>query len=338
MITKQGILGIILLTTICSCQPSKEVKTTGSIERIDPTLESIISPDAKIEIIADGFEWSEGPLWINDKNMLLFSDVPKNTVYKWTEEKGTEVYLTPSGFTGTKTNSNEPGSNGLLLDGEGNLILCQHGNRQLAKMKSTLDSPKAEFSVIAGSFNGKKFNSPNDAVFYKDDFYITDPPYGLAYQDSDTLKEIPFQGVYRADSKGNVTLLVDSLTRPNGIAISPDGNYLYVANSDPAKARWYQYNITRDDLGNIGLTSGKILYDATPLTATEKGLPDGLKVDNNGTIFASGPGGVFIFNPEGKILGKIKLSDPASNTALSGDQKTLFITSDMNVLRVKLRK
>jgi len=338
MTLKHIIIGIVLSTSIYGCQPSKEIKTTGSIERIDPSLESILTTDAKIEIIADGFDWAEGPLWIDDRNMLLFSDVPKNTVFKWTEKKGVETYLMPSGYTGPKNVSNEPGSNGLLLDDKGYLILCQHGDRRLAMMDAPIDSPKAEFVTIADKFNGKKINSPNDAAFYKGDFYITDPPYGLANGEKDSLKEIPFQGVYRTDVNGNVTLLIDSLTRPNGIAFSPDGNYLYVANSDPAKARWYRYSVVRDNEGNfISLTAGKIFYDATSLTATEKGLPDGMKVDQNGTIFASGPGGVFIFNPEGKLLGKIKLEDPASNTALSGDQKTLFVTNDMNILRIKLR-
>ncbi|CAN5348019.1 SMP-30/gluconolactonase/LRE family protein [soil metagenome] len=338
MIFKQKILGIVLLTAICSCQSSKEVKTTGSIERVDPTLESIVSPDATIEIIADGFDWTEGPLWIEDKKMLLFSDIPKNTVFKWTEENGIETYLKPSGYTGVADGRGEPGSNGLLLDGQGNLVLCQHGDRRLARMASPLDTPRAEFVTIAATFDGKKINSPNDATFHDGDFYFTDPPYGLAKGEADSLKETPFQGVYRVQANGQVTMLIDSLTRPNGIAFSPDGSYLYVANSDKAKARWYRYSVVKDDMGNVVLAAGKILYDATSLTATEKGLPDGMKVDNNGTIFASGPGGIFIFNPEGKVLGKIKLAEAASNTALSGDQKILYITNDMNILRVKLRK
>ncbi len=339
MTLKQRILSIVLLAAVAACQPSKEIKTTGSIERLDPGLDAIISPEAKIEIIADGFDWTEGPLWIDDKNMLLFSDIPKNSVFKWTEEKGTELYLNPAGFTGTNTNSKEPGSNGLLLDHDGNLILCQHGDRRLATMLAPIDAPKSEFKSIADKFDGKRFNSPNDAVLYDNDYYLTDPPYGLGNGTEDSTKEIPFHGVYRIAANGTVTLLVDSLTRPNGISFSPDGSYLFVANSDPAKAIWYRYTVIKDGMGNVSLSNGKIFYDATSLTATEKGLPDGMKIDANGTIFASGPGGVFIFNPEGKLIGKIKLPDaPASNTALSGDGKTLFITNDMNMLRVKLRK
>jgi gluconolactonase len=337
MTLKQLIPGIILLAAVYSCQPAKEVKTIGSIDRLDPALDNILSPDAKVEIIADGFDWTEGPLWLDDKKMLLFSDIPRNSIYKWTEEKGAELYLKPAGFTGDSTASQEPGSNGLLLDDEGNLLLCQHGDRRLAMMLAPLDSPKAEFQTIVDKYDGKRLNSPNDAVFNNYDFYFTDPPYGFKGIENPP-KEIPFQGVYRVSADGGMTLLVDSVTRPNGIAFTRDGNRLFIACSDPAKAVWYRYDVIRNDDG-VSLGNGKVFYDATSLTASEKGLPDGMKIDSNGTIFATGPGGVFIFNQDGKVLGKIKLPDaPTSNTALSADEKTLFITNDMNILRVTLRK
>ncbi len=338
----QGIIGIVIIATCLACQTVKEIKTTGSIERLDPALDSILSPDAKIEIIAEGFDWSEGPLWVEGQNMLLFSDVPKNIVYKWTEEKGSLQYLSPSGYTSAPPRGGEMGSNGLLLDDDRNLILCQHGDRRLAMMKAPLDSPKPEFVPIADKYMGKRFNSPNDAVFRNNDFYFTDPPYGLEKRMDDPLKEIPFQGVYRVPADGKISLLIDSLTRPNGIGFSPDGKYLFVANSDPLKAVWYRYEVVEstspEGKGNVTLTSGKVIYDATSLVATEKGVPDGMKIDSKGNIFATGPGGVFIFNLEGKLLGKIKLPDASSNTALSGDEKTLFITNDMYVLRIKMRK
>jgi len=341
MLRQQGILGIIIIITCLACQPAKEVKTTGSIERLDPALDSIISPDAKIEIIAEGYDWSEGPVWVEDQNMLLFSDVPKNIVYKWTEQNGAEPYLTPSGYTDGPPRGGEMGSNGLLLDDEGNLVLCQHGDRRLAQMMAPLDSPKAVFQTIADKFNGKRFNSPNDATFRNYDFYLTDPMYGLEKRMEDPAKEIAFQGVYRIPAEGEVTVLVDTLTRPNGIAFSPDGKYLFVANSDPEKARWYRFDVAESTLPdgnvNVALASGKILYDATSLTATEKGLPDGMEIDSRGNIFASGPGGVFIFNLEGKLLGKIKLPEACSNAVVSGDEKTLFVTNDMYILRIKMR-
>lgn len=290
--------------------------------------------DAQVEILGEGFEWSEGPVWIASQNMLLFSDVPKNTIHKWTKEKGVEVYLTPSGFTGDSTQSKEPGSNGLLLDDEGNLVLCQHGDRRLAVMNSSIDAPKADFTSIADTYNGKKFNSPNDAVFYNYRFYFTDPPYGLPKQMEDGTKEIPFQGVYVTQAEGTVKVLVDSLTRPNGLAFLPDWKTLIVANSDPAKAIWYAFDLTEND----SVTSARIFYDATENAKTEKGLPDGLKIDRKGNIFATGPGGVWIFDSRGKVLGKIKISEATSNCALADDDKTLYITADMYVLKVRLRE
>jgi gluconolactonase len=321
---------LILLPFLVSC--SEKEKSIGSIERIDPALDAILSANAKIEIIGEGFEWSEGPVWIAGENMLLFSDVPKNTIYKWTEAAGVEVYLTPSGFTGDSTTSPGPGSNGLLLDDEGNLVLCQHGDRRLAVMNADLNNPQPEFTSVAETYNGKRFSSPNDAVLYNYDFYFTDPPYGLKDQDKDAEKEILFQGVYKATANGNVVLLVDSLTRPNGIAFTPEGKMI-VANSDRGKARWYEYA-----LNDSVVVSGKVLYDATTNAQTEKGLPDGLKIDRSGNIFATGPGGVWIFNASGKLLGKINVTEATSNCALADDDKTLYVTADMYVLKIKLRE
>jgi len=330
---KHAAAGLVIAAFAFACQPAKEVKTGGTIERLDAELDNLISAEAKVEIIAQGFTWSEGPLWVEGKNMLLFSDVPEDKVYKWTEEKGAEVYLTPSGFTGEKTTSNERGANGLTLNDKGNLVLSQHGDRRIAFMNASLDSPKATYTTIADRFDGKRFNSPNDVVMRNGNFYFTDPPYGLGKGVDDPEKEILFQGVYCAFADGKVKVLVDSITRPNGIAFSPDGKYLFIANSDPEKAKWYQYEL--NDSSTI--VSGKVFYDATSLTATEKGLPDGMKTDSKGNIYASGPGGVWIFNATGKVIGKIKLEGPASNTALSADEKTLFITNDGNLIRVKMR-
>ena len=339
MIKQNKIISIVLLAFCAGCT-SKDYKTTGSIERLDPALDSIISADAKIEIIAEGFQWSEGPLWIENQHMLLFSDVPKNIIYKWTEEKGSEVYLSPSGYTSDTPRGGEMGSNGLLLDKDGNLVLCQHGDRRLAVMTAPFNAPKPEFKTIAAQYNNKRFNSPNDAVYHDKAFYMTDPFYGLEKRAEDPLKEIPFQGVYRVGDDGTVQLLIDSLTCPNGIAFFPDGKHFIVANSDPQKARWYQCDLSGPVLiGDeyIMQMTWKIFYDATALTATEKGLPDGMKIDSKGNIFGTGPGGVFIFSPEGKLLGKIKLPEPSSNCSFSPDEKTLYVTNNMYVLRIKLR-
>ncbi|HEU5292821.1 MAG TPA: SMP-30/gluconolactonase/LRE family protein [Cyclobacteriaceae bacterium] len=322
---------ILFLFIMIACNTPE--KSIGSVERIDPALDAIVTADAQIDILGEGFEWSEGPLWVADQNMLIFSDVPKNIIYKWTQEKGVEPYLRPSGFTGTSTESKEPGSNGLLFDDEGNLVLCQHGDRRLAVMNSAIDTPKAEYTTIADRYQGRRFSSPNDAVFYNYSFYFTDPPYGLPKQADDPTKEIPFNGVYVVPAEGDIKVIVDSLTRPNGLAFLPNQKTLIVANSDPAKARWYAFDLNEKD----SVTNARILYDATENTKTEKGLPDGLKVDSNGNIFATGPGGIWIFNSAGKLLGKIKITEATSNCALADDGKTLYVTADMYLVRIRLR-
>src|SRR5687768_5400002 len=337
--TKTFFLSLVILMACNSEQESKKqemnYKTIGSIERYDAALDNIISANAAIEVLADGFEWSEGPLWIEKHKMLLFSDVPMNTIFKWTEGKGKEVYLKPSGYTGTEPSlCKEPGSNGLLLDSAGNLVLCQHGDRQVGKMYAPLDKPEAKFISLANKYNAKRFSSPNDAVYNSaGELFFTDPPYGLQTQDDrDPKKEISFNGVYKVKSNGEVILLVDSITRPNGLAFLPGEKKLIVACSDPARPNWYIYDVNGDSLIN-----GRIFYSAAEEAKTMRGLPDGLKIDRNGNVFATGPGGVNIFNSDGKKLGLVKLADPTSNCALSPDEKTLYITNDMNLVRVKLR-
>jgi gluconolactonase len=329
---------VVIISCNNSDQPVKENemsnKKIGSLERLDPALDNIIDSTARAEIIAEGYEWSEGPLWVESHKMLLFSDVPRDTVFKWTESKGKEVYLTPSGYTGSVKRGGEMGSNGLLLDKDGNLVLCQHGNRQMAKMDAPLDKPAPNYISLANNYKGKKLNSPNDAIYNsKGELFFTDPPYGLEKQANDPKKEIPFQGVYKVKTNGEVVLVTDSLTRPNGIAFLPDEKTLIVANSDPGKPHWYAFDIGENDT----FSNGRIFYSAADHKKDEKGLPDGFKVDKNGTIFATGPGGIWILSREGKLLGKYRLQDAASNCAFSADEKTLFITNDGYVLRLKLR-
>lgn len=329
-----SITGLLFLG-FCKKPQTTVYKTIGTIERYDSKLDEIISPNSKIEIISEGYKWSEGCLWIEKHKMLLFSDVPANTVYQWTEKEGTKVYLKPSGYTGAKpSTSMEPGSNGLTLDNNGNLILCQHGNRQVARMNTPLHKPNPEFTSLISNYNGKKLSSPNDCVYSsKGELFVTDPPYGLPTQgDSDGLKEIKFNGVYKVKKDGSVILLTDSINRPNGIALFPDEKRLLVANSDSKKPNWYVWDIKEDQL-----TNGKLFYSTIGHPKTWKGLPDGLKIDKKGNVFATGPGGLYIFNKEGKKLGMIHLDDPTSNCALSQDQKTLYITNNSYVLRVKMR-
>ena len=338
--SRKFLLSLLVFMIACNSNTENEkqkmkYKNIGTIERFDAGLDNIILANAKPEIIAEGFEWSEGPLWVEKHNMLLFSDVPMNTIYKWTEAKGKEVYLKPSGYTGTEPSlCKEPGSNGLTFDNNGNLVLCQHGNRQMARMDAPLDKPEAKFTTLADKYNGKRFSSPNDAVFNNaGELFFTDPPYGLQTQDdNDAKKEISFNGVYKVKTNGEVILLVDSITRPNGIALMPGDNKLIVACSDGATPNWYIYDVKGDSV-----TNGKIFYSAAEEARTMTGVPDGFKIDKNGNVFATGPGGVYIFNNEGKKLGLIRLDNATSNCALSPDEKTLYITNDMFVLRVKLR-
>ena len=337
---KNFLLSLLVFMIACNSNTENKAqkmnyKSIGTIERFDAALDNVISANAKPEIIAEDFEWSEGPLWVEKHNMLLFSDVPMNTIYKWTEANGKEVYLKPSGYTGTEPSlCKEPGSNGLIFDNNGNLVLCQHGNRQMARMDAPLDKPEAKFTTLADKYNGKRFSSPNDAVYNSaGELFFTDPPYGLQTQDdTDAKKEIPFNGVYKLKTNGEVILLVDSITRPNGIALMPGNNKLIVACSDEARPNWYIFDVKGDSV-----TNGKIFYSASEEAKTMKGVPDGFKIDKNGNMFATGPGGVYIFNSEGKKLGLIRLDNATSNCALSPDEKTLYITNDMFVLRVKLR-
>lgn len=325
---------LIFLLISANVMAQQKYKTTGSIERLDSEINQIISPDAVPEIIAEGFDWSEGPLWVEKYKMLLFSDVPRDTIYKWTEAKGKEVYLTPSGYTGTTPRGGEMGSNGLTLNKNGGLVLCQCGNRQMAVMDAPLNQPAPKYVPIANAYKGKKFNSPNDAVYNsKGELFFTDPPYGLEKQMADPAKEIPFQGVYKVTKNGEVVLLIDSLARPNGIAFLPGEKTLLVANSDAQNPYWYAFDL--DDNSNI--INQRIFYSAAVNDRTLRGLPDGMKVDKAGHVFASGPGGIWIFNKDAKLLGKIRLQESASNCSLSGDEKTLYITNDMNVLRLKMR-
>ena len=280
------------------------------------------------------FDWSEGPLWVSELNGVIFSDIPPNTIYLWEEGIGHKAFLNPSGYTQEKERGGEVGSNGLLMDLDGNLILCQHGDRRLARMEASWETPGPSYITVADKYDGKRFNSPNDAALKSNgDIYFTDPPYGLEKNVEDPNKEIDFQGVYKVTPEGMVTLLTTELSRPNGIAFSPDESTLYVANSDPKKAIWMAYDVAEDGT----LMNGRVFFDATAWVGKEKGLPDGLKVDIQGNIFATGPGGVWVFTADGKHLGTIKTTQATSNCAFGDlDGSFLYMTADMYLLRVKL--
>ena len=308
----------------------KTYPSFGKIERMDPRLDQIIPKDAVLEKLAEGFDWSEGPVWDRKGGYLLFSDIPPNKVMKWKEGEGITLFLQPAGYTGaTPLDVPQPGSNGLLMDPQGRLVLCQHGDRRVARLEQD-----GKFVTLVDRYDGKRLNSPNDGAYKSNgDLYFTDPPYGLKGRDSDPAKELPFNGVYRLAKDGTLTLLTKEMTFPNGMAFSPDEKTLYVAQSDPKRAVWMAFDVKAD--GTLG--SGRVFADSTAATteAGKKGLPDGMKVDQKGNVFATGPGGVYIFAPDGTQLGLIATGEDTGNCAWGDDGSSLYINADMYLGRVK---
>jgi len=305
--------------------------TIGKVVRIDPSLDKLIAPDAKIEVISSGYMWSEGPVWVKNGAFLLFSDVPTNTIYRWKEgDKSATPFLKPSGYTGLGRYSNEPGSNGLIINQKGELVACEHGDRRVSAMPLQVGGK----CTLVDNFRGNRLNSPNDVVQHSSGaYYFTDPPYGLDKQENDPTRETDIFGVYRIGTDGKVSVVISDLQRPNGLAFSPDEKILYIAQSDPDRAIIMSYLVQNDG----SLANGKIFYNATS-TVKEgklKGLPDGLKIDKKGNLFATGPGGVLIISPEGKLLGRIDTNEPTANCAWGNDGSTLYITSNMYVCRIK---
>ena len=303
---------------------------TPTIVRKSPALDALIAPDAVFEKLGEGFKWTEGPVWNTKGGFLLFSDIPNNVINKWEPGKGVSEFLKPSGYHGTTPFTGpEPGTNGLTFDAQGRLVACQHGDRQVARWEN------GAWTALAARYDGKRLNSPNDLVFHSSGaLYFTDPPYGLPKRWEDPAKELPYQGVYRRATDGTVTLLTKELNAPNGLAFSPDEKTLYVAQSDPEKAIWMKYPVNAD--GTLG--AGSVLLDATAgFKAKEPGLPDGLKVDTKGNLWATGPGGVFVIAPDGTHLGTISTGVPTANVAWGDDGATLYITANTAIWRVKTK-
>ena len=301
------------------------------LEILDPRMEILISKNAKIEILAEGFGWAEGPVWIPELNGILFSDVPNNKAYLWTEKKGLSLFLYPSGMTNHAPNNKSDGSNGLGLDSDGNLILCQHGDRSISRLNNWFfEEPK--YDVLVDHFNGKWLNSPNDLVFDKQgSIYFTDPPYGLKNRDEDDLKELNFNGVFKWSAREEVKLVEKNMSRPNGIALSLDEKTAYVANSDPANNVIMAFDVLDD-----GFSNGRIFFDGNILSQTREGLFDGLKMHSSGIIFATGPGGVLLLDYMGVHLGTIMPGKKTANCSFDKDERYLYLTSTDVLARVKL--
>ena len=304
----------------------------GAVHREAPALDALIAPGARIERLAEGFTWSEGPVWIEDGDYLLLSDVPANRMYRWLEADGLSVFLDPSGHPGPDTSGfREPGSNGLIPGPAGTILMADHGNRAVAR----LDLATREKTLLATRFQGRRFNSPNDLVRARDGtIYFTDPPYGLEGLNRSPLKEQPHNGVYRLDADGTVTLLAANMSFPNGIILSPDERTLYVANSDPAWAVIVAFTLDAERR----IVATRVFADMTSLVGADMpGLPDGMAIDEGGNLFATGPGGVHIFTPAGERLGRIATGTAIANCAFGEDGRTLFLASHHQLARIRTR-
>ena len=300
-----------------------------TIVRLDARFDKLVPRDAKLEKIADGFTWVEGPVWNRKGQYLLFSDIPKNSLFKWKEGEGVSLFLNPSGYTGSAPfEGQEPGSNGLTYDTAGRLVLCAHGDRRIARLE-----PDGRKVALADRYEGKRINSPNDLVFKSNgDLYFTDPPFGLPKAFDDPRKELPFQGVYRLSTDGTVTLLIKDIKAPNGIAFSPDEKTLYVSDVDPKRAAWLAYDVKED--GTV--TNGRVFFDATRWRKDPFFGPDGMKIDRYGNLFGARPGGISVFAPDGTHLGSIETGAPTSNMAWGNDGSTLYVTGGSSIYRIKL--
>lgn len=325
------ILLLLSLAAVAMAQmPTVTRSTMGRILRENPSLDKLLAPDVKVEVLASGMAWAEGPVWVKDGKYLLFSDIPNNSVMKWSEADGLSLFLKPSGYTGLGPYSHEPGSNALVIDLEGRLVSCEHGDRRISVM--TKGGGKR---TLVDNYQGKRLNSPNDLVYKSNgDLYFTDPPYGLPSPES-PMREMDFSGVFRLAKDGKVTLLTKELTRPNGLAFSPDEKTLYVANSDPDHAVWMAFPVKAD--GTLG--KGRVFADVTAMVKDHPndypGLPDGMKIDRDGNLFAAGPGGIHIYAADGKRLGRIDTGQRTSNCNWGEDGSTLYMTADGYLCRIR---
>ncbi len=325
---------IVLACTTSSAPPSafaqdkfEKSEVKRSIERLDPALDELVDVSATIEVISQGHIWTEGPAWDKANKALLFCDIPNNQINKWDSVTAkVSVFMKPSGYDGPENDlAKEPGTNGLLFMPDGRLVACDHGNRRIYRVET--DGSK---TVLVEKIDGKRFNSPNDLVMASDGtLFFTDPPYGLI---DESAREIDWHGVYRLSTEETVTLLTKEFTRPNGIGLSPDESTLYVAQSDKNKPIYQSFPINKD--GTLG--DGKILFDASGLLH-DPGMPDGMALDQKGNLWATGPGGVLILSPQGKLLGRILMGAKTSNCTFGEDGSTLFMTSSNDVCKVKTK-
>ena len=326
----KSLFGFVFLSVMTAkCQ-----EFIGEIERLDSDMGLFVSKESKIEVLASGFSWAEGPLWVSKLNGVLFTDVPKNKAYLWTERQGLSVFLDPSGMTNYAPHSSSEGANGLVLDSSGALVICQHGDRRVARLKGDWQLDPPSFETVIDHFEGKRLNSPNDLVFSKNgDLFFTDPPYGLDQQDDDSLKELDFNGIFKWSKKEGIVLLNKTLSRPNGIAFSRDEKTVYIGNSDRGNLI-----IAAFDYIDGAFKNKRVFFNSKNILRKGPGSFDGLKVHSSGTIFATGPGGVLVIGPKGKHLGTIRPGKATANCAFDAAENYLYLTSTDVLARIKLNK
>ena len=323
----------IAATVACSQAPpppaAQAPPPPNRVEKLDPGLDAVVDTDAKVDKVATGFRFLEGPLW-RHTGVLWFSDLVGNVVHQWSPDGKVTDILNPGGYDGHDLpDGGYIGPNGMVEGANNTVILCQHGNRRIVTL-----SPNLKVTVLVDKYQGKKLNSPNDVVYTADGaLYFTDPPFGLPKQDDDPKKELKFNGVFRL-AKGKLSVVVQDMPRPNGIAFSPDQKTLYLSNSGPDKSQRYWTKC------NFDVAAGKAsncAQFASAASAPEESNPDGIKVDSAGNIFAAGPGGVWVFSPDGKHLGTIHLAEAPSNSTFGDDGKTLYITAVTSIYRVHVK-
>jgi len=326
---------LIASLLLASCVSQREADTHGEaigrVTALDPAFGALVPADARIEKIAEGFTWAEGPAWIANGDFLLFNDVPENTMHRWSARDGASVFVKPSGYAGTDLDGlREAGANGLEAEPGGTVLLADSGSRLIARF----DPATKQRTTLAATYNGKRFNSPNDIARRGDGVvFFTDPPYGLKGIDESPLKEQPVNGVYRLDTDGSVHLIEGALKLPNGVALSPDERTLYVGNSDPDHPVWMAY--TLDERGEV--MDRRVFGDASDMIAAgASGAPDGLTVSRDGHLFASAPGGLLVMDANGKRLGMIETGSRVSNATFGDDGRTLYLTSHTFVARVRV--
>ena len=322
----------ILIALMPACAPAPEPAVepavdhgAGDVFKADDALDAIVPADYKIEKLAGGMVFTEGPLWVKQGGpYLLFSDVRGNCIYRWNPGDTAASVFRANVYEGERTGG--VGPNGLNMDAQGRILACEHANRRIARLEN------GEWTTVIDNYQGKRLNSPNDLAWHANGgLYFTDPPYGLEKLEEDPARELDFNGIYRLDyASGELALLVRDQSRPNGIGFSPDGKTAYAANSDAANKAWMAYDVTDDGM----FANGRVFYDVNAETA--EGMPDGLKLDKQGNLYCTGPGGVWIFTPDGTHLGTIRPEQVPANVAWGDDGKTLYMTARSGLYRIAL--